>query len=114
MDSLFMYCSRIKNIKNGSYDTIHTFKNYFATVLLVFSFSNNKLNPNGPLRLTFISFTYYFHFSLKKKSLNFFANHASLRLVKDSTWNLIEAHEVLTLEENDNLDVDPFLKVMHF
>ena len=37
-------------IKNGSHDTIHTFKNYFATVFLVsvFSFSKNKLNPNGP------------------------------------------------------------------
>ena len=67
--------------------------------------------------LTFISFTYYFHFSLKEKkkmSLNFFAHHANLRLVKDSTWNLIEAHgEVHTSEENDNLDVDPF-KEMHF
>ena len=27
-----------KNIKNGSHDTIHTFKNYFVTVLSVFSF----------------------------------------------------------------------------
>ena len=37
-------------IKNGSHDTIHTFKNYFATVFLVsvFSFCNNKFNPNGP------------------------------------------------------------------
>ena len=25
-------------IKNGSYSTIHTFKNYFATVFLVFNF----------------------------------------------------------------------------
>ena len=39
----------LKNIKNGSYDTIHTFKNYFVTVLSVFSFSNNKFNPNGTL-----------------------------------------------------------------
>ena len=45
-----------KNIKNGSYDTIHTFKNYFVTVFSifnfqfsVFSFSNNKFNPNGPI-----------------------------------------------------------------
>ena len=38
-----------KNIKNGSYDTIHTFKNYFVTVFSVFSFSKNKLYPNGPL-----------------------------------------------------------------
>ena len=28
----------LKNIKNESHDTIHTFKNYFVTVLLVFSF----------------------------------------------------------------------------
>ena len=36
-------------IKNKSYGTIHTFKNYFATVfsVLIFSFSKNKLNPNG-------------------------------------------------------------------
>ena len=26
------------NFKTGSHDTIHTFKNYFATVFLVFSF----------------------------------------------------------------------------
>ena len=40
----------LKNIKNGSHDTIYTIKNYFATVFSVFS--NNKLNPNGP----FVSF----------------------------------------------------------
>ena len=39
-------------IKNGSRDTIHTFKNYFITVcsVLVFNFNNNKLNPNGPIK----------------------------------------------------------------
>ena len=36
----------LKNIKNGSHDTIYTFKNYFAIVLSIFS--NNKLNSNGP------------------------------------------------------------------
>ena len=38
-------------IKNGSHNTIHTFKNYFATVFSVsaFSFSKNKLNPNRPI-----------------------------------------------------------------
>ena len=37
-------------IKNGSYDTIHTFKNYFATVFLVFNFQiqQNKFYPNRP------------------------------------------------------------------
>ena len=31
------------NIKHGSHGTIHTFKNYFATVFSVFSFLQNKL-----------------------------------------------------------------------
>ena len=42
---LFMYCSWDlqllyikKSIKNGSHDTIHTFKNYFAIMFSVFSF----------------------------------------------------------------------------
>ena len=28
---------------------MHTFKNYFAIVFLVFSFQQNKLYPNGPI-----------------------------------------------------------------
>ena len=47
--ALFITVHALKNIKNGSHGTIYTFKNYFATVLSVFSFSNNKLNPNGLL-----------------------------------------------------------------
>ena len=37
-------------IKNESHSTIYTFKNYFVIVfsVSVFSFSKNKLNPNGP------------------------------------------------------------------
>ena len=37
-------------IKNGSHDTIHTFKNYFATVFSVFNFQfqQNKFYPNTP------------------------------------------------------------------
>ena len=31
----------LKNIKNRSHDTIHTFKNYFTTIFSVFSFNNN-------------------------------------------------------------------------
>ena len=34
---------------HGSHNTIHKFKNYFATVFSVFSFSNNKFNPNRPI-----------------------------------------------------------------
>ena len=30
-----LHCSRTKNIKNESHDTIHIFKNYFATVFSV-------------------------------------------------------------------------------
>ena len=37
-----------KYIKNESHGTIYTFKNYFATVFSVFSFSKNKFNPNTP------------------------------------------------------------------
>ena len=33
---------------HGSHNTIHTFKNYFVTVFSVFSFNNNKFNPNRP------------------------------------------------------------------
>ena len=37
--------------KNGSHNTIHTFKNYFATVFSLFSFQfqQNKFYPNKPL-----------------------------------------------------------------
>ena len=44
--TLFTYCSCTVH---GSHDTIHTFKNYFAIVFSVFSFSKNKLYPNRPL-----------------------------------------------------------------
>ena len=40
--ALFTHCAYtvhvLKNIKNGSHDTIYTFKYYFATVFSVFSF----------------------------------------------------------------------------
>ena len=38
MGLLFITVQALKNIKNGSHGTIHVFKNYFATVLSVFSF----------------------------------------------------------------------------
>ena len=43
-------------IKNRSHSTIYLFKNYFATVfyISVFSFSTNKLYPNGPVKITFL------------------------------------------------------------
>ena len=58
MYTLFTHCAHtvhvLKNIKNGSHNTIYTFKYYFATVFSVFSFqfsvfSNNKFNPNTPI-----------------------------------------------------------------
>ena len=44
-----LHFSVIFSLKNGSHSTIYTFKNYFATIfsVSVFSFSKNKLNPNG-------------------------------------------------------------------
>ena len=44
--ALFITVHVLKNIKNRSHETIHTFKNYFAIILSIFSFSNNKFNPN--------------------------------------------------------------------
>ena len=42
VNTLFTHCAdtvhTLKNIKNGSYGTIYTFKNYFAIVFSVFSF----------------------------------------------------------------------------
>ena len=59
VNSASVHCSRVPQItlfsnffiKNGSHSTIYTFKNYFATVfsVSVFSFSKNKLYPNGPI-----------------------------------------------------------------
>ena len=45
--NLFFFFSKIF-IKNGSHCTIHTFKNYFTTVFLIF---NNKRYPNRLLIL---------------------------------------------------------------
>ena len=53
-------------IKNGSHDTIYTFKNYFTTVFSIFSFQfqQNKFYPNRPLIKAGISIKYfiYMHF----------------------------------------------------
>ena len=47
--------SRFSNflIKNGSHGTIYTFKDYFATIFLVFNFQfqQNKFYPNGPITI---------------------------------------------------------------
>ena len=64
----FTYCSwdpqplyAEKIFKNGSHGTIHTFKNYFVTVFLIFSFQQNNLYPNEPL-----FFKKYFRFYREK------------------------------------------------
>ena len=49
---LFMHYSNtvhtFKNIKNGSYGNIHTFKNYFDIVFSIFNLSKNKMYPMDP------------------------------------------------------------------
>ena len=55
------YCSRTIH---GSHGTIHTFKNYFAIMFSVFSFSKNKLYPNGLLVLMCSQLQGGFKFSL--------------------------------------------------
>ena len=47
-----------KTFKTGSHETIHTFKNYFATVFLIFSnkqYSNRSLRMTKRLKKTLIS-----------------------------------------------------------
>ena len=51
----------LKSIKNGSHDTIHTFKNYFAIVFSIFS---NKRYPN---RAYILWMTMILRFRVKKK-----------------------------------------------
>ena len=58
--ALFITVHALKNIKNRSHDTIHTFKNYFATVLSVVSFSNNNFNLNGPYIDAYLVFFFFF------------------------------------------------------
>jgi len=55
VNSIFVHYSQISLfnnffIKNESYDTIQSFKNYFVTVFSVFSFQfqENKFYPNEP------------------------------------------------------------------
>ena len=45
-------------IKNGTYDIIHTFKNYFTIIFLVFSFQQNKHYPNGPKYVFILTHVY--------------------------------------------------------
>ena len=59
--TLFTHCSCTIH---GSHGTIHTFKNDFAIVFSVFSFSKNKLYPNGPLVLMCSQLQGGFKFSL--------------------------------------------------
>ena len=70
MHALFTYCActirAFKNIKNGSHNTIHTFKNYFATMFFVFNFqfsisaiiNSIQTNPllNGLIRINLFLF----------------------------------------------------------
>ena len=52
--------SKKKKLKNVSYNTTHTFKNYFTTVFLVFSFQQNKLYPNEPYMCQAVTSFYFY------------------------------------------------------
>ena len=56
------------DFKTGSHSTIHTFKNYFATVFSVFS---NKRCPNRPLVFKSRMHEVKFHFEILKESCCF-------------------------------------------
>ena len=62
-------------IKNGSHDTIHTFKNYIYYSVFSFQFQQNKLYPNGPyiinLDLNFYFSTYFSHYYTNVNGLFF-------------------------------------------
>ena len=47
-------------IKNGSYGTIHIFKNHFATIFSIFNFNKNKLYSNISLSPLYNVVTNYF------------------------------------------------------
>ena len=49
-----------KNIKNGSHGSIHTFKNYFATVFSVFGFLQNKCIRTDPTYFENLTIDYMF------------------------------------------------------
>ena len=58
VNSVFMHCSWVPQntlfsnlfIKNGSHDTIHTFKNYFATVFFSFQFQFSAVSKRTLIR----------------------------------------------------------------
>ena len=103
MDSLCrrqVHCSRDQQplysekiyiyIKNGSHSTIYTFKNYFATVFLVFSFQQNKLYPNGLLVIyhyfkTRVSCVIWVPYKIATK----FASYTTNSSFKNSSFKII-------------------------
>ena len=54
-------------IKNGSHGTIHTFKNYFAIVFLIFSFQfkQNKFYPNDAIFNARLATVHVYHSRMK-------------------------------------------------
>ena len=50
-------------IKYGFHGTIYIFKNYFATLFLVFSFRQNKLYQNESLNVQNFFFSFFFFFN---------------------------------------------------
>ena len=72
-------------IKNGSYDTIYTFKNYFTTMF--FSF---QLYPNGPL-LNFFFFFFFLSMITKRYWTLIFSNSNIFKLCSNSYTKQINA-----------------------
>ena len=74
-------------IKNGSHDTIYTFKNYFTTVLLVFSFQQNKRYLNTPFYNSPYINAFIFQNTAKYYSFIYYSLSLSLSLSLSSTHN---------------------------
>ena len=81
-------------IKNGYHDTIHTFKNYFTTVFLVFNFQQNKPYLNTP-------FIYLIHhFTIHPTSMLLFfrtqLNTIHLFIILSLSLSLSSTHNPMT------------------
>ena len=70
-------------IKNGFHDTIHIFKNYFATIFLIFSKISRIQNPNTPYIYLFFVFCKIIIFCFWEIFLKFNIYHASIMKLKE-------------------------------
>ena len=70
-------------IKNGSYGTIHTFKNYFAIVFSVFSF--NKISSIFKWILNLENLIYYINYFVETEVMAKCQNEANDKRKKKTT-----------------------------